>query len=144
MSDKTKVFFDSNILVYFADGADPKKQQIAENLIKNAVINDNGVISTQSLQEFFCRHNTKTSLHQRKSKGVYRKLFRIFYSRTNLGHTHLKGRRHLYKKSILILGFAHSCRRNSIRLRNLLFQRSYKRSTCRRCKDCESVCNIVF
>ena len=32
MSDKTKVFFDSNILVYFADGADPQKQLIAENL----------------------------------------------------------------------------------------------------------------
>ena len=30
MSDKTKVFFDSNILVYFADGADPQKQMIAE------------------------------------------------------------------------------------------------------------------
>lgn len=59
MSDKTKVFFDSNILVYFADGADPKKQQIAENLIKNAVINDNGVISTQSLQEFFAATTRK-------------------------------------------------------------------------------------
>ena len=68
MSDKTKVFFDSNILVYFADGADPQKQQIAENLIKNAVINDNGVISTQSLQEFFAATTRKLLCTKEKAK----------------------------------------------------------------------------
>lgn len=68
MSDKTKVFFDSNILVYFADGADPKKQQIAENLLKNAVINDNGVISTQSLQEFFAATTRKLLCTKEKAK----------------------------------------------------------------------------
>ena len=68
MSDKTKVFFDSNILVYFADGADPQKQQIAEKLIKNAVINDNGVISTQSLQEFFAATTRKLLCTKEKAK----------------------------------------------------------------------------
>ena len=68
MSDKTKVFFDSNILVYFADSADPQKQQIAENLIKNAVINDNGVISTQSLQEFFAATTRKLLCTKEKAK----------------------------------------------------------------------------
>ena len=68
MSDKTKVFFDSNILVYFADGADPQKQQIAEKLIKNAVINDNGVISTQSLQEFFAATTHKLMCSKEKAK----------------------------------------------------------------------------
>ena len=68
MSDKTKVFFDSNILVYFADGADPQKQQIAEKLIKNAVINDNGVISTQSLQEFFAATTRKLMCSKEKAK----------------------------------------------------------------------------
>ena len=68
MSDKTKVFFDSNILVYFADSADPPKQQIAENLIKNAVINDNGVISTQSLQEFFAATTRKLLCTKEKAK----------------------------------------------------------------------------
>ncbi len=68
MSDKTKVFFDSNILVYFADSADPQKQQIAENLIKNAVINDNGVISTQSLQEFFAATTRKLLCTKEKTK----------------------------------------------------------------------------
>lgn len=68
MSDKTKVFFDSNILVYFADSADPQKQQIAENLIKNAVISDNGVISTQSLQEFFAATTRKLLCTKEKAK----------------------------------------------------------------------------
>ena len=68
MSDKTKVFFDSNILVYFVDSADPQKQQIAENLIKNAVINDNGVISTQSLQEFFAATTRKLLCTKEKAK----------------------------------------------------------------------------
>ena len=68
MSDKTKVFFDSNILVYFADSADPQKQQIAESLIKNAVINDNGVISTQSLQEFFAATTRKLLCAKEKAK----------------------------------------------------------------------------
>lgn len=68
MSDKTKVFFDSNILVYFADSADPQKQQIAENLIKNAVINANGVISTQSLQEFFAATTRKLLCTKEKAK----------------------------------------------------------------------------
>ena len=68
MSDKTKVFFDSNILVYFADSADPQKQQIAENLIKNAVINDNGVISTQSLQEFFAATTRKLLCTKEKAE----------------------------------------------------------------------------
>ncbi len=68
MSDKTKVFFDSNILVYFADSADPQKQQIAEKLIKNAVINDNGVISTQSLQEFFAATTRKLLCTKEKAK----------------------------------------------------------------------------
>lgn len=68
MSDKTKVFFDSNILVYFVDGADPQKHLIAENLIKNAVINDNGVISTQSLQEFFAATTRKLMCSKEKAK----------------------------------------------------------------------------
>ncbi len=68
MSDKTKVFFDSNILINFADGADPQKQLIAENLIKNAVINDTGVISTQSLQEFFAATTRKLLCTKEKAK----------------------------------------------------------------------------
>ena len=52
-TEEGKVFFDSNILVYFVDEQDPKKQTIAKNLIAEAVQNQNGVLSTQSLQEFY-------------------------------------------------------------------------------------------
>ena len=68
MSADTKVFFDSNILVYFADNADSQKQQIAGELIKNAVINGNGVISTQSLQEFFAATTRKLMCGKEKAK----------------------------------------------------------------------------
>ena len=53
VTEEGKVFFDSNILVYFVDEKDPKKQIIAKNLIAEAVQNQNGMLSTQSLQEFY-------------------------------------------------------------------------------------------
>lgn len=68
MSADTKVFFDSNILVYFPDSGEPQKQQIAGELIKNAVINGNGVISTQSLQEFFAATTRKLMCSKEKAK----------------------------------------------------------------------------
>ena len=68
MSADTKVFFDSNILVYFADSGELQKQQIAGELIKNAVINGNGVISTQSLQEFFTATTRKLMCSKEKAK----------------------------------------------------------------------------
>lgn len=68
MSDNAKVFFDSNILVYFADGADLQKQQLAGQIIKNAVINDNGIISTQSLQEFFAATTRKLLCSKEKAR----------------------------------------------------------------------------
>ena len=68
MSDNAKVFFDSNILVYFADSADSQKQQLAGQIIKNAVINDNGIISTQSLQEFFAATTRKLLCSKEKAR----------------------------------------------------------------------------
>lgn len=53
MKDTNKVFFDSNVLIYTVDDKDLKKQQIAVELITNSIKNENGIISTQSLQEFY-------------------------------------------------------------------------------------------
>lgn len=53
MTDTDTVFFDSNILVYAIDGRDKQKQAIARNLIDTSGKNNNGFISTQSLQEFY-------------------------------------------------------------------------------------------
>jgi len=48
-----KVFFDTNILVYAFDAADPRKQTIARNLIRDHGSTGNLYLSTQVLQEFY-------------------------------------------------------------------------------------------
>ena len=53
MSAKEKVFFDSNILVYVVDDSEPEKQKKAIELITKSIEEKNGMISTQSLQEFY-------------------------------------------------------------------------------------------
>jgi predicted nucleic acid-binding protein len=52
MSDKRK-FADTNVLVYAFDSSEPKKQKIAQNLLKNEGSQGRIVLSTQVLQEFF-------------------------------------------------------------------------------------------
>jgi len=44
-------FLDTNVLVYAYDPTDPRKQEIAEDLVKQAMMG-NAVISTQVLAEF--------------------------------------------------------------------------------------------
>lgn len=44
-------FLDTNVLVYAYDATDPAKQQIAQNLVRRAVVGEI-VISTQVLAEF--------------------------------------------------------------------------------------------
>ena len=46
-------FFDSNVLVYAVDPADPRKRKIAIDLITHALeVNHDGAISTQVMSEF--------------------------------------------------------------------------------------------
>ena len=46
-------FFDTNVLVYAQDDANPQKRAVAIDLITHALnVNHDGVISTQVLQEF--------------------------------------------------------------------------------------------
>ena len=73
MKDKSKVvdgkvFFDSNILVYSVDERDTKKQKIAINLIDKAIHDKIGIISTQSLQEFFAVTTQKLKFPKEASK----------------------------------------------------------------------------
>ena len=78
MKDKTtavkaeegKVFFDSNILVYYADENDARKQKIAVTLIKDAIASGNGMISTQCLQEFYNVITTKLRCDKNKAKEL--------------------------------------------------------------------------
>lgn len=48
----TKVFLDTNILVYAVDKRDPAKYERAIETVKRQLRNGSGVISTQVLQEF--------------------------------------------------------------------------------------------
>ena len=67
-SAEGKVFFDSNILVYYADESDARKQKIATALIKDAIDSGNGVISTQCLQEFYNVVTKKLLCDKEKAK----------------------------------------------------------------------------
>jgi len=59
-------FFDTNILVYAATDQDPRKRDIARELINHAIeVNHDGCISTQVLQEF-CNTMFRKSLRTRK------------------------------------------------------------------------------
>lgn len=48
----TKVFLDTNILVYAVDSRDPAKHNKAIDLLNRCMIEGAGVISTQVMQEF--------------------------------------------------------------------------------------------
>lgn len=55
-------FLDSNVLVYAHDDSDPRKQEIAQGLVRRAVLGEM-VVSTQTLAEF------SATLLQRFSKS---------------------------------------------------------------------------
>jgi len=48
----SRYFLDTNILIYSVDPADPVKQRIASNLVRDSLQNGRGVISFQVIQEF--------------------------------------------------------------------------------------------
>ena len=73
-----KVFFDSNILVYFVDERDQRKQKIAKEIIAEAVQNQNGMISTQSLQEFYNVVTKKMKCQKEKAKELVSMFSEIF------------------------------------------------------------------
>lgn len=47
-----KVFFDTNVLVYANDRRDPGKQARAIEVVSECIRSENGVVSTQVLQEY--------------------------------------------------------------------------------------------
>lgn len=63
-----KVFFDTNILVYSVDERDPRKQKIASQILNDAAIENRGIISTQSLQEFYNTAVKKLNLTKEAAK----------------------------------------------------------------------------
>lgn len=49
---QSKFFFDTNIFIYSVDRSEPKKQGIANQLIRSSLDNANGAVSYQVVQEF--------------------------------------------------------------------------------------------
>ena len=53
VTECNKIFFDTNILVYSVDENDLQKKEIASQILTDASNSKTGIISTQSLQEFY-------------------------------------------------------------------------------------------
>ena len=83
-----KIFLDSNILVYFVDEHDSKKQKIAEKLIKNSVEMKTGVLSIQSLQEFYSVVTRKSLCSKEQAKTIVEK-FRNTLPITQISVSHI-------------------------------------------------------
>jgi predicted nucleic acid-binding protein len=66
----SKIFLDTNILVYSLDKNDTTKQKKARDIIKNAVDKYSVVISTQVLQEFFVAATGKLKADPFYVKGI--------------------------------------------------------------------------
>lgn len=49
----SKIFIDTNILIYSMDRNDPKKKKVCRKLLDSLDDEESGVISTQVLQEFY-------------------------------------------------------------------------------------------
>ena len=67
-TEESKVFFDSNILVYSADERDLQKKEMASRLINEITAWGRGVVSTQCLQEFFNVAVKKLNLKKNEAK----------------------------------------------------------------------------
>lgn len=78
ITEEGKVFFDSNILIYFVDERDERKQSIAKEIIADAVQNQNGMISTQSLQEFYNVVTKKMNCPKEKAKELVTMFSELF------------------------------------------------------------------
>ena len=67
-------FLDTNILVYSVDEKDKIKQKVARDLIVSLVRNEDAIISTQTLQEFY-NAATKKLIASKKDAGLFVKQF---------------------------------------------------------------------
>lgn len=66
----SKIFVDTNILVYAFDHADSKKMKIARQCLHTLEKDGNGVVSTQVLQEFYVSMVQKLKVDPLNAKAV--------------------------------------------------------------------------
>ncbi|MCK5055877.1 MAG: PIN domain-containing protein [Candidatus Aminicenantes bacterium] len=70
----SKIFIDTNILVYSMDSNDPGKKEKCRNILKNIREKQNGVISTQVLQEFYVTTTKKLKVEPFIVKNIIHSL----------------------------------------------------------------------
>lgn len=70
----SKVFIDTNIIVYAADKQDKKRSKLARKLLKELDSSNSGVISTQVLQESFLAFTKKLEIEPLKAKQIVERL----------------------------------------------------------------------
>jgi predicted nucleic acid-binding protein len=73
----SKVFLDTNILVYSMDKADSGKQKKCRNCIEKLSQKNNGVISTQVMQEFYLAATVKLGAEPLIVKDILRSFERF-------------------------------------------------------------------
>jgi predicted nucleic acid-binding protein len=73
----SKVFIDTNILVYSLDQTDPEKRHRCRELIKGLSAENLGVLSTQVLQEFYVASTSKLGADPLIVKDILRSLERF-------------------------------------------------------------------
>lgn len=66
----SKIFLDTNILVYSIDNSNLEKKNDARKILKHLVRNHQPVISTQVLQEFFVASTKKLKVDPLVSKSI--------------------------------------------------------------------------
>ncbi len=73
----SKVFLDTNILVYSIDQSDSVKKEKCRELIRGLIAANNAVISTQVMQEFYVAATSKLGADPLLIKDILRSLERI-------------------------------------------------------------------
>lgn len=73
----SKVFIDTNILIYSIDKSHPEKQKKCRSLLRSAAEGVTGVISTQVMQEFYTAATTKLGADPLITKDIIRSLERF-------------------------------------------------------------------
>ena len=66
----SKIFLDTNILLYTLDENDKDKQKIARKIVQNVTEQDTSVISTQILQEFYVASTSELGVQPLLAKSI--------------------------------------------------------------------------
>ena len=66
----SKIFLDTNVLLYTLDENDRQKQARARKIVRRATEQDNPVISTQILQEFYVACTSKLGIEALLAKSI--------------------------------------------------------------------------